>query len=69
MSKQTKPDTHNKVAVSVSLDRELLAISGEILINRSEPAQVGILAKVRERIKMLNPELQAEYNDRLKHLA
>lgn len=62
------PNKVTKVTRGISLDEALVEVADQLLPNRSEAAQSGLLEAVKEKIKTLNPELQKEYEGRIAHL-
>lgn len=57
-----------KVTKGISLDKDLVAVSDELRINRSEAAQSGLLEAVLCAIEYVHPDKQEEYKKRLVHL-
>lgn len=59
---------HYKEPVSVSIDDQLLKVSKELGINRSEFAQMGMIEAVKMKIETLNESEKARYTEMIKHL-
>ena len=57
-----------KVTRGISIDKKLLEVADELLPNRSEIAEAGILRDVLKRIEKQSPESRDEYLKRLSHL-
>ena len=57
-----------KVTRGISLDKDLIEIADELLPNRSEAAQNGLLEATPKKINTLNEEARKGYLERIKHL-
>ena len=52
----------------MSLDKDLIEIADELIPNRSEAAQNGLLKATLEKINTLNEEAKERYLKRIEHL-
>jgi len=57
-----------KPNISITLDKDLLEISGELLGNRSIEAEQGILKAVEKKLDEMKPSVAKPYRKRLAHL-
>lgn len=57
-----------KITRGISLDKDLVQVADELLPNRSEAAQNGLLEATMSKIDTLNAPLQEAYKKRLAHL-
>ena len=57
-----------KITRGISLDKDLVEVADELLPNRSEAAQNGLLEATMSKIDTLNAPLQEAYKKRLEHL-
>lgn len=57
-----------KPNISITLDKDLLEISGELLGNRSVAAEKGILDAVLKKLDEMKPSVAKPYRKRIAHL-
>lgn len=62
MSKRTK------VTRGMAIDRNLLEVADELIVNKSSCAQDGLLIAVMEALDRLHPDVASVYREKLKHL-
>ncbi len=58
----------NKITKGISFDKELIEVASELLPNRSEPANEGLLKAVIAKLESLKPSIKDEYMKRIEHL-
>ena len=61
-------DNVNTTTRGISFDKELIKLADELIPNRSQAAQNGLLEEIKRRIETLNEKSQTEYRERLSHL-
>ena len=61
-------DNVNTTTRGISFDKELIKVADELIPNRSQAAQNGLLEEIKRRIETLNEESQKKYRERLSHL-
>ena len=61
-------DNVNTTTRGISFDKELIKVADELIPNRSQAAQNGLLEEIKRRIETLNEESQKKYRERLGHL-
>lgn len=61
-------DKINKITKGISFDKELVKVAKELVPNRSEASEKGLLDETLSRINNLKDEKREAYLKRLSHL-